>query len=130
MDRDVFSLTEQRLQAHVDTLHRRPWSMVEATLGPIVREVMASDPAYGKRFADNMLLAAGMLDTFASDAARVAATGGEPSEVSQRFNQQLEQLKTSVNVKTDTGARKQAAIDALNHVQALMDWNYLEENAL
>lgn len=130
MDREVYSGVERGLQAHIDTLHRRPWSMVEATLGPIVREVMASDPDYGKRFADNMLLAAGMLDTFASDAARAVATGGEPSVVSQRFHQQLEQLKTSVNVKTDTGARKQAAIDALNNVQALMDWDYLEENAL
>jgi hypothetical protein len=131
MDRDVYNLTEQALSTYVrSTLYREPWSDVERTLGPLIREVQAKDPGYGDDFAGNMVLAAQLLDSFASDAAQAVASGREPVEVSQRLHLQLEQLKTSVSVKTDTGARKQAAMAALNRMKALTDWNYVEEHAL
>jgi hypothetical protein len=123
-------MVESSLGKQVRAIGLKPWSMVEVHVAPLIRDVLATDPDYGKKFERNMMDAVNMLDTFAADAAEVAASGGDPRTVSEDFIRKLEQLKTSVSVKTPIGKHGQAirAKQALQHVQALMDWDNLEAN--
>jgi hypothetical protein len=128
VDHDVYTGVEQALSRHIHTIYREPWGMVEFSVGPILHRAMARPEGY--RFANAMLDTAKMLDTFAVDAATVAAAGGEPREVSQRLNLQLDRIKTYVNTYSDRGPAQAAALKAISDVQAQMDWDYLEENTL